>query len=64
MKLEISLCECVELFFQRAGDKYEDPEVRAACILAAHTLKSLTSKKKKYYNQKVLINVEVEGEEE
>lgn len=62
MKVSVSLKDCVELFEQRAGDEYEDPEIRAACVLAAHTLKALVSKNKKYWTKQVEIKVEIEGE--
>ena len=63
MKVNVTLSDCVDLFMQASGDKDVEPEVRACCILAAHTIKSLFVKKKKLFNKKVEIIVEVEGEQ-
>lgn len=63
MEVQLSLQDCVEFFKLRAGDQYEVPEMRAACVLASHTLEALVSKKKKWYKKKVNIKVELEGEQ-
>lgn len=62
MEVQVSLQDCVEMFKEESGCKWEEPNLRAAYILAAHTLEALAGKKKKWFKKKVNIKVELESE--
>ena len=64
VKVEVTLKECVEFLHMQSGDARDNPYARAIYMLAAHTLKGLTSKHRKYYTQKVALNVEMKDEGE